>query len=107
MAGKFQDAKGKAAGAIGKIVMLIRMSDWERVRVEFSQAEKDNLNKAITGETICPRGLMIDESQAPSEARKLQQFAGQRTAAQIAKIISLQVLTISTSTCTITHCQAG
>ena len=44
--------------------MLLRMSDWERIREHFTEEEKDLLNKAITGEVICPRGCTIDEENA-------------------------------------------
>lgn len=44
--------------------MLLQMSDWDRIRLNFTQEEKDQLNAAITGETICPRGCIIDETKA-------------------------------------------
>lgn len=40
--------------------MLIQISEWEKIRDQFSQEEKDALNLAVTGESICPRGLNID-----------------------------------------------
>lgn len=43
--------------------MLLRMADWERIREQFSEEEKGKLNEAITGETICPRGCVVDEAQ--------------------------------------------
>ena len=54
--------------------MLIRMSDWDKVREHFSQEEKDRLNLAINGETICPRGMTIDESKAPAECAKFREL---------------------------------
>ena len=52
--------------------MLIQMGTWNRIRDQFSQEEKDLLNLAVTGETICPRGLIVDEQSLPADlARKL------------------------------------
>ena len=52
--------------------MLLRMSDWERIREHFTEEEKDLLNKAITGEVICPRGCTIDEENAGAVAVKIK-----------------------------------
>lgn len=52
--------------------MLLRMSDWERIRDEFTEMEKKMLNEAITGEVICPRGCMIDEQKAGSIGVKVK-----------------------------------
>lgn len=42
--------------------MLLRMEKWNRIRETFTEDEKSKLNSAITGETICPRGCVLDES---------------------------------------------
>ncbi len=53
--------------------MLIRDSEWWAIREQFSEAEKDELNKSVTGETICPRGFCIDpETIAEPLRSKLQ-----------------------------------
>jgi len=44
--------------------MLLRVSDWEQIRTKFTDIEKKLLNESISGETICPRGFIIDESKA-------------------------------------------
>lgn len=40
--------------------MVVKEEDWERIREHFSEEEKAALRKAIIGETICPKGWMID-----------------------------------------------
>lgn len=45
--------------------MLLRMKVWEAIRVRFVQWEKDQLNAAIVGETICPKGLIINDQVLP------------------------------------------
>ncbi len=60
--------------------MLIRMTDWERVREHFSQEEKDRLNAAYTGETICPHGITVDETRCRAEIAKLQDWLQHSTA---------------------------
>lgn len=42
--------------------MLLKMEQWNTIRNCFTQAEKDELNAAIQGETICPPGCCIAES---------------------------------------------
>ncbi len=55
--------------------MLIRLSDWERIRHHFSEEEKAALNLAVTSETICPRGLVIDAGELPDRlAAKLAEL---------------------------------
>lgn len=46
----------------GRVEMspLIRDSVWETIRDQFSEAEKVNLRQAITGQAICPKGVVID-----------------------------------------------
>lgn len=41
--------------------MILRTSTWERIRDDFSEAEKKELNGAVTGESVCPRGFVINE----------------------------------------------
>lgn len=43
--------------------MLVTLAKWERIRHLFSDDEKDKLNAAKTGETICPKGVTVDEKQ--------------------------------------------
>jgi len=52
--------------------MLLRMSDWNRIRLNFTEEEKSILNAAITGETICPRGCVIDEEKAGEVAKRIR-----------------------------------
>lgn len=47
--------------------MLIRDTAWSRIREQFSEEEKADLRKTVTGETICPRGFIIDATQLQSE----------------------------------------
>ncbi len=39
---------------------LIRDSIWEKIRGQFSEAEKVSLRLAVTGQAICPKGIIID-----------------------------------------------
>lgn len=52
--------------------MLLRMSDWDLVREKFDESEKVILNQAIDGETICPRGVTVNEQKAGSVGVKLK-----------------------------------
>lgn len=52
--------------------MLLRIDDWNRIRENFTEAEKQLLNESITGETICPRGCTIDEAKAGTLAVKVK-----------------------------------
>ena len=52
--------------------MILRMSEWEKIREEFTEMEKKMLNEAIVGETICPRGCVIDEDKAASIGVKVK-----------------------------------
>lgn len=40
--------------------MFVRNATWNRIRSEFSEQEKSALNEAMTGEIICPPGMMLD-----------------------------------------------
>jgi hypothetical protein len=53
--------------------MLVAIKRWKEISYLFNQNEKNQLNKAITGETICPPGLAIDESKLDKQLlRKLK-----------------------------------
>ena len=52
--------------------MLLRMSDWERIRENFTEMEKKLLNEAISGEVICPRGCIVDEEKDGSVGVKVK-----------------------------------
>jgi hypothetical protein len=43
--------------------MIVTLAKWETIRDRFSDDEKDALNAANIGETICPRGIIVDEKQ--------------------------------------------
>lgn len=50
--------------------MLLTMQKWDEIRDQFSQQEKDVLNAAVSGETICPRGCILDEEKLGPELTK-------------------------------------
>ena len=53
--------------------MIMRMSEWEKIRHLFDEHEKAQLNLAVTGEAICPRGLIIDPGKlSPALRAKLE-----------------------------------
>ena len=52
--------------------MLLLMSDWERIRDDFTEMEKKMLNEAISGEVLCPRGCIVDEEKAGSVGVKVK-----------------------------------
>lgn len=43
--------------------MLISNATWARIREGFGEEEKQALRDAYLGETICPRGIVIDEAR--------------------------------------------
>lgn len=56
--------------------MIVTMAKWETIRHLFSDDEKDALNAANIGETICPRGISVDESKLSAELlQKLRRTA--------------------------------
>lgn len=55
--------------------MLITMRRWEAIRHKFVQWEKDQINAAISGETICPKGIVIDEQVLPESINAKLKFA--------------------------------
>lgn len=54
--------------------MLVRMSDWDRVREYFNDEEKKILNANITGQVVCPRGVTIDIKKAGLVGAKLKRL---------------------------------
>lgn len=47
--------------------MIITDTLWYRVRARFTEEEKAQLRSAAVGQTICPPGVVIDESSVSSE----------------------------------------
>lgn len=45
--------------------MLIRETEWNQIRDQFSDEEKLDLRKADIGESICPRGTIIEATKLP------------------------------------------
>ena len=45
--------------------MLIREEKWELIRHLFSEEEKEILRGFIIGESICPRGWILDQDALP------------------------------------------
>jgi hypothetical protein len=43
--------------------MILTIAKWATIRDLFSEEEKLALNSVITGETVCPRGIVIDEKK--------------------------------------------
>jgi hypothetical protein len=50
--------------------MLIRDSVWSAIREQFSEDEKAELRSHVTGETICPRGFVVDAENVPQPIQK-------------------------------------
>lgn len=50
--------------------MIIQLTAWSLIRDQFTEAEKDALNEAITGQAICPRGPIVAEESLPTELRR-------------------------------------
>lgn len=50
--------------------MLIRHTTWEEIRAQFTEDEKTELRKHVTGEAICPPGIFIDETALPTALAK-------------------------------------
>lgn len=57
---------------------LLRMTEWDAIRLQFTAEEKKILNDAITGETICPRGCTIDEEKAGDVSVKIKTLLAAR-----------------------------
>ena len=43
--------------------MLISDALWAKIRDRFTEEEKELLRGAFCGETICPRGVVVDEEK--------------------------------------------
>lgn len=52
--------------------MLLRMTEWDRIREQFTPEEKKRINDAITGETVCPRGCTLDEAKLGDLSAKIR-----------------------------------
>ncbi len=53
--------------------MLITDATWNKIRDQFNEDEKALLRAHICGETICPRGIVVNESVLPTAlAEKLK-----------------------------------
>ena len=57
---------------------LLRMTEWDAIREKFTPEEKQILNDAIRGETICPRGCTIDEEKAGDVGVKIKNLLSAR-----------------------------
>lgn len=52
--------------------MFIRTPEWELIRSEYTEEEKQALRCAVSGETICPPGVALDEHRLSADlAQKL------------------------------------
>jgi hypothetical protein len=49
--------------------MLMSMHRWEEVRQWFNEDEKTQLTLAVTGDAICPRGLIVDDKKLSAALR--------------------------------------
>jgi hypothetical protein len=49
--------------------MLISDATWKRIRDRFTEEDKQKVRDAYLGETICPRGIVIDEARLDNELR--------------------------------------
>lgn len=52
--------------------MIVTETDWERIRDEFSEAEKKGLRAHIVGESICPRGVVMADDDVFTTVVKLR-----------------------------------
>jgi len=49
--------------------MLIQLPWWNRNSGAFSDSEKADLCLVVTGETVCPLGLVVNATQLPAALR--------------------------------------
>lgn len=49
--------------------MLIFDATWARIRERFTEEEKQKLREVYLGESICPRGMVIDEAKLDEALR--------------------------------------
>lgn len=54
--------------------LLLTMEDWDRIRLNFTDSEKNQLNAAIVGEVLCPRGCIVDAEKAPDVCKKVREI---------------------------------
>jgi hypothetical protein len=47
--------------------MLLTFKRWGLIRDKFSEEEKVALNNALTGSTVCPPGMVVDETMLTPE----------------------------------------
>jgi hypothetical protein len=47
--------------------MILAMTTWGRIREQFSDDEKAQLNAAIRGEILCPKGVVLKETKMRPE----------------------------------------
>jgi hypothetical protein len=59
--------------------MLMPLNRWEEVREWFSEDERLDLNLAIVGESVCPKGAILDETKLSPALREKVAFHFQRT----------------------------
>jgi len=50
--------------------MILRIEWWSTVREQFTDDEKAALNGAVTGQSICPRGPIVDLEKLSTELRE-------------------------------------
>lgn len=59
--------------------MILRKEVWEKIREHFSDDEKATLRSAVSGETVCPAGVVLDAEKLDAGlANKLETLAGGR-----------------------------
>jgi len=59
----------------GRTKLLI-MDTWNHIRFDFTEEEKAKLNAAIIGETICPKGCVLDLTKLGTDLEtKLSSYA--------------------------------
>lgn len=47
--------------------MLITEMLWQKIRTQFTEEEKTQMNDAFCGQVICPRGVILDEAALSAE----------------------------------------
>jgi hypothetical protein len=70
--------------------MIVRDSEWEHIRMAFSEDEKVQLRAAIRGEAICPRGVIVDLDSLPESLR--QKLEAQLRGMKVAGVAGLRRL---------------
>jgi hypothetical protein len=56
-------------------MVIVTAAVWERIRDDFSENEKEQLRGATCGDSICPRGAILDEETLGAELRaKIQRL---------------------------------